>query len=95
MSDFERLWKKVKPVDVPDALPYPGIKPGEYLLEKGYMHAKGATPLPCDIRYLRDVAVTMRDGVTTYSDIFLPANQPGPFPVVLAYGPYGKIDISK
>ena len=94
MSDFARLWKKVKSIDVPDFIPYPGFRPGEYLLEKGYTHAQGAASLPCAIRYLRDNAVKMRDGVTIYSDIFLPADQPGPFPVVLAYIPYGKIDIS-
>jgi predicted acyl esterase len=36
------------------------------------------------------VAVTMRDGVRLYIDVFRPANQSGPLPVILTYSPYGK-----
>lgn len=46
-------------------------------------------PLPCDIRMLRDVAVTLRDGVTIYTDVFLPAEE-GHYPALLAWSPYGK-----
>ena len=38
----------------------------------------------------RDVPVTMRDGVRLYVDVFRPANQEGPLPVILSYSPYGK-----
>ena len=37
----------------------------------------------------RDVAVTMRDGVKLYIDLFRPADEK-PAPVLIAWGPYGK-----
>ena len=46
-------------------------------------------PLPVDIVFEKDVAVTLRDGVTIYVDILRP---PGAekVPVVVAWSPYGK-----
>lgn len=38
----------------------------------------------------RDVAVTMRDGVRIYVDIFRPADETKPVPPLVAWGPYGK-----
>jgi uncharacterized protein len=38
----------------------------------------------------RDVAVTLRDGVRLYVDIFRPATASAPLPVILSYSPYGK-----
>lgn len=46
-------------------------------------------PLPCDIRMLRDVAVKLRDGITVYTDVFLPAEE-GHYPAILSWSPYGK-----
>lgn len=37
-----------------------------------------------------NVAVTLRDGVKTYVDIFRPAQHDGPLPIILTYSSYGK-----
>lgn len=37
-----------------------------------------------------DVAITLRDGVTIYGDVFRPADLAGPFPVMLLWSAYGK-----
>ena len=39
--------------------------------------------------FLRDVAVTMSDGVTLRANVFRP-EAPGRYPVVMAMGAYGK-----
>lgn len=46
-----------------------------------------ATP---DIVCMQDTAVTMRDGVKIYADIYLPKNANGPVPVIISWGPFGK-----
>lgn len=59
------------------------------MLPKGYVHKRGALPLPCSILFERDVAVPLRDGTTIYVDIFRPAEGTA-LPAVVAWGPYGK-----
>lgn len=52
-----------------------------------------------DVVTLKDVMVTMRDGVRLATDIYLPAQNgqalPGPFPVVMERTPYGKAERSR
>jgi len=43
-----------------------------------------------ELRLLRDVMVTMRDGIQLATDIYLPAGQDGPFHAILERTPYGK-----
>lgn len=76
------------PVDSPCAR-YTGFKPETLLLKKGAIRLKGYMPLPCDIILERDVPVTLRDGVTIYTDIFRP-NDDKPHPAIMAMSPYGK-----
>ena len=57
------------PVDSPCAR-YTGFKQETLLLKKGSVRLKGYMPLPCDIILERDVPVTLRDGITIYTDIF-------------------------
>src|SRR5262245_60260947 len=45
---------------------------------------------PYDVTVTADVMVPMRDGVSLATDIYLPANQFEPLPVVLLRTPYGK-----
>lgn len=68
---------------------YPGFKQETLILKKGSIRMKGAMPLPCDILLERDVPITLRDGVTIYTDIFRPVNN-RPCPAILALSPYGK-----
>jgi uncharacterized protein len=43
---------------------------------------------PSTVRVLNDVPVPMRDGISLSADIYLPAGEPGPFPVILSRTPY-------
>lgn len=45
--------------------------------------------MPADIVFEKDVAVTLRDGVTIYVDVFRPAGTE-PVPVIMVWSPYGK-----
>jgi predicted acyl esterase len=63
--------------------------PGTKTLEAGYQVAPQFKALPVDIVFEKDVAVTLRDGVTVYVDIFRPTGT-GQVPAVVAYSPYGK-----
>ena len=52
-----------------------------------------------DVVTLKDVMVTMRDGVRLATDVYLPARNgqalSGPFPVVMERTPYGKAERSR
>jgi predicted acyl esterase len=61
----------------------------ETILKKGDQIAPGFKPLDCDIRFLKDVPVKMRDGVIVYTDIFLPVTEEK-MPTLIAWSPYGK-----
>jgi predicted acyl esterase len=61
----------------------------ETILKKGEQIAPGFKPLDCDIRFLKDIPVKMRDGVTIYTDIFLPVTEEK-VPTLIAWSPYGK-----
>ena len=68
---------------------YTGFKQEKLLLKKGSIRLKGYMPLPCNIVLERDVPVTLRDGVTIYTDVFRPADEEE-HPAILALSPYGK-----
>ena len=65
------------------------FKTKETILKKGEQIAPGFKPLDCDIRFLKDVPVKMRDGVIIYTDIFLPVAEEK-VPVLIGWSPYGK-----
>ena len=87
-STFKAPLRRALPTSA-DRVRYTGFSPDTLLLKKGTVRRSGSMPLPCDIRMLRDVAVTLRDGVTIYTDVFLPATE-GHYPALLAWSPYGK-----
>ncbi len=58
-------------------------------MSAGFQIAPPFRPLPVDIVFEKDVEVTLRDGVTTYVDVFRPAGTEK-VPVIVAYSPYGK-----
>lgn len=67
------------------------FEPGERILKAGTQIAPEFKPLSADIRMLKDVAVKIRDGVTIYTDIYMPANSnETKFPTLIAWSPYGK-----
>lgn len=63
--------------------------PGTRTLPVGYQVAPMFRPLAVEIVFEKDVAVTLRDGVTIYVDIFRPLGDE-PVPVLVAWSPYGK-----
>jgi predicted acyl esterase len=65
------------------------FEPGTRTLKAGFQIAPPFRPLPVDIVFEKDVAVTLRDGVTIYVDVFRPAGAEK-VPVIVAWSPYGK-----
>lgn len=66
------------------------FEPGTKTLPAGCQVAPMFRPLPVDIIFEKDVAVTLRDGVTIYVDVFRPAGTTEKVPVIIAWSPYGK-----
>ena len=68
------------------------FNPGDRILKAGTQLHPACSPLKHDLRMLQDVAVKMRDGVTIYTDIYLPADmkEGDKVPVLIAWSPYGK-----
>lgn len=65
------------------------FEPGTRTLPAGFQAQPCFMPLPTDIVLEKDVAVSLRDGVTIYVDILRPAGA-GKVPVLVAWSPYGK-----
>ena len=75
---------------------------GEHLLRKGLVVDEIFHPLEHDIRFIKDLEVTLRDGVKILADVYLPAtgsgeamedgptDSAGQFPAIIAWSPYGK-----
>ena len=66
-----------------------GFEPGTRTLSAGYRVDPRFRALPIDIVFEKDVAVTLRDGVTIYVDVLRPAGTER-VPVIVAWSPYGK-----
>lgn len=65
------------------------FEPGTRTLEAGFQIAPQFKPLPVDVVFEKDTAVQLRDGTTLHLDVFRPTGE-GPFPVIVAWSPYGK-----
>ena len=87
-NEVKAIYKKSNPVESKRGM-YPGFKQETRILPKGYKNKKSAAALECDIIFERDVAVTLRDGTTIYTDILRP-NTEEPVPAVVVWSPYGK-----
>lgn len=59
------------------------------VLKEGTVCKEGAEPLPCDIIMEENVPVTLRDGVTIYTDVYRPVTDEK-IPGIIAWSPYGK-----
>lgn len=89
-SHFPLVTRPTQPVDLPEAR-YKGFAPGSSVLPKGFRYERGAKALPCAVVRDRDVALTMRDGVTVYADVYRPQTA-DPVPAIVNLSPYGKGD---
>lgn len=63
--------------------------PGVQTLPAGHRLGPRFRPLPVDIVFEKDVAVTLRDGVSIYTDVFRPTGT-AEVPALVAWSPYGK-----
>ncbi|KAJ5660676.1 uncharacterized protein N7484_000048 [Penicillium longicatenatum] len=63
--------------------------PSTQELPKGFRKSEKNAAFPVDTIFERDVAVTMRDGVKLYCDIFRPKGRSN-IPAILIWSPYGK-----
>jgi len=68
---------------------FANFQPGTRVLPAGFQVQPRFKPLPADIVMEKDVAVTLRDGVTIYVDVLRPAGDEK-VPVLVAWSPYGK-----
>ncbi|MVA57344.1 CocE/NonD family hydrolase [Agrobacterium vitis] len=60
-----------------------------FILKKGSTQREGGMPLKSDVLVERDVAVTLRDGVTIRADLYRPVEE-GQYPAIIGWSPYGK-----
>jgi hypothetical protein len=65
------------------------FEPGTRTLPAGWRIDPKFRPLHTDIVLEKDVAMTLRDGVTIYVDVFRPAGAEE-VPAIIAWSPYGK-----
>ncbi|MFF7332003.1 CocE/NonD family hydrolase [Streptomyces sp. NPDC090306] len=90
MSDDKKVFTPSQPLEPgPRYGILSGFEPGTRTLEAGFQLAPQFCPVPVDIVFEKDVAVTLRDGVTIYVDVFRPAGAER-VPVIVAWSPYGK-----
>ncbi|GAA1964188.1 CocE/NonD family hydrolase [Microbacterium deminutum] len=89
MSDDQKIYIPSTPLPAPRTGLLTAFDPGTRALEAGFQIAPQFKPLPVDVVFEKDVAVTLRDGVTIYVDVFRPAGA-DKVPVIVAYSPYGK-----
>lgn len=65
--------------------------PSKKVLPKGWQKEPGRRSLDEDLIFEKDVPILLRDGVTTYCDVFRPVqSEHKPIPAILAWSPYGK-----
>ncbi len=88
IDHLEVQYRPQPPLDAPGSN-FPGFKPGETVLHKGYKYQPGRLALKQDMIFDRDVAIKMRDGVTLYADVYRPVGK-GKVPAIICYGADGK-----
>lgn len=65
-------WRRPRSINDPKAR-FPGFHQRRTHYKAGQVVKKGYMPLPCDMVMHESVPMTLSDGTTLYSDIFLPA----------------------
>jgi len=89
MSDNQKLFLPSQPLPPARTGLLTGFDPGTRTLEAGFQIAPQFRAIPVDILFDKDVAVTLRDGVTIHVDVFRPAGAEQ-VPAIVAFSPYGK-----
>ncbi|MEN0108759.1 MAG: CocE/NonD family hydrolase [Pseudomonas sp.] len=89
MTDCPKMFVPSHPLPPARTGVFTAFEPGTRTLKAGFQVAPPFRPIPVDIVFEKDVAVTLRDGVTIYTDIFRPAGTEK-VPVIVCWSPYGK-----
>lgn len=90
MSNEHAVWLPALPYDEANEQGlFSRFEPGTRTLPAGFQVQPRFLPLPVDIVLEKDVAVTLRDGVTIYVDVLRPAGTEK-VPAIVAWSPYGK-----
>ncbi|WP_223622896.1 CocE/NonD family hydrolase [Microbacterium sp. EST19A] len=89
MSQDKKIYTASGPLPAPRTGILTPFEQGTRVLEAGFQIAPQFRPLPVDVVFDKDVAITLRDGVTIHADIFRPVTDE-PVPVIVAWSPYGK-----
>jgi uncharacterized protein len=90
MYDDDAVFVPANPMGMePEQALFSDFEPGIRTLPVGFQVAPRFQPLPVEIVFEKDVAVTLRDGVTIYVDVMRPAGSEK-VPVIVAWSPYGK-----
>ncbi|WP_238367694.1 CocE/NonD family hydrolase [Mesobacterium pallidum] len=89
MNNFIYAKQPSLPDDISRHGLFSGFKPSTVFLPKGFRVSETCAPLTVDIIYEKDVAVTLRDGTTIYTDVLRPVTEEK-VPVIVAWSPYGK-----
>ncbi|RDW71755.1 hypothetical protein BP5796_07789 [Coleophoma crateriformis] len=85
------IYDKLPPPDKHPMYHYNGFEPGKSIIKKGHVKSPGYATFPVDVIFDRDVAITARDGVKLYADIFRPVgSDTEKVPVIIPWSPYGK-----
>jgi len=85
------IYTKLTPVSKADFFNYPGWHPSTTILQSGHVKEPGRRAFSHETVFERDVAVTLRDGVTLYVDIFRPCDSDSTkVPALIPWSPYGK-----
>ncbi|WP_326822759.1 CocE/NonD family hydrolase [Streptosporangium sp. NBC_01756] len=90
MSEDQKVYMPSHPLEPGDRYGVlSGFDPGTRTLPAGFQIAPAFRPIPVDIVLEKDMAVTLRDGVTIHVDVLRPAGA-DKVPVIVAWSPYGK-----
>ncbi|WP_406314442.1 CocE/NonD family hydrolase [Streptosporangium sp. NBC_01639] len=90
MSEDQKVYMPSHPLEPGDRYGVlSGFDPGTRTLPAGFQIAPAFRPIPVDIVLEKDIAVTLRDGVTIHVDVLRPAGA-DKVPVIVAWSPYGK-----
>ncbi|KEF51222.1 uncharacterized protein A1O9_12725 [Exophiala aquamarina CBS 119918] len=92
VGDIEVLHVKSTPVGIAEkpTSQYNGFSPSKILLPRGHKLTDSNRSFPVDTIWERDIAITMRDGVKLYADVFRPSNESLRVPAIMVWSPYGK-----
>ncbi|GLB05006.1 hypothetical protein AtubIFM57258_011037 [Aspergillus tubingensis] len=85
-------WSPLTPPAEHPAYNYQGFHPGKKtVLSAGHVRSPGHRAFHTDVLFEQDIAITLRDGIKIYTDIFRPVDSDAsPVPAIIPWSPYGK-----